>query len=126
MPQVCTTFKPEECFKPEEKLPGTPRTPIRARRQHAYSPPPAPKSHGRLALDSALDSNDLLEVVEILAKQPGLSGMPLANGRLPLKYAMDMGCDASIIDVLEDRISSLPKRGASFEPSFENCHLLLQ
>jgi hypothetical protein len=43
----------------------------------------------------------LVKVVEILAKQPQLAMMPLADGRLPLQYAKDLGCDPSIIGLLE-------------------------
>eukprot|EP00746_Dinoflagellata_sp_MGD_P164893 gnl/MRDRNA2_/MRDRNA2_93833_c0_seq1.p1 gnl/MRDRNA2_/MRDRNA2_93833_c0~~gnl/MRDRNA2_/MRDRNA2_93833_c0_seq1.p1 ORF type:complete len:144 (-),score=31.02 gnl/MRDRNA2_/MRDRNA2_93833_c0_seq1:225-656(-) len=99
---------------PQEQLPATPFTPVRARRQPASSPPPAPKAH-RQSLQPALESNDLVMLVEILAKQPELATIRFANGQLPLRFAMDMGCDASIIGVLEHHIQESEGIGSDSE-----------
>jgi len=78
----------------------------------------------------ALTRNDLVEVVEILAKRPELAQMPLGDGtyELPLKRALDLDCDRAVIDVLqgfgaEDSVSDdtsdhlLP----DLMPDFDSC-----
>eukprot|EP00746_Dinoflagellata_sp_MGD_P086087 gnl/MRDRNA2_/MRDRNA2_34054_c0_seq1.p1 gnl/MRDRNA2_/MRDRNA2_34054_c0~~gnl/MRDRNA2_/MRDRNA2_34054_c0_seq1.p1 ORF type:complete len:262 (-),score=43.87 gnl/MRDRNA2_/MRDRNA2_34054_c0_seq1:261-974(-) len=83
--------------------PSTPkRSPAQVARDLSRSPPPAPH-HKTVKLGKALESNDLLEVVEILAKHPRLATMPFWDTHeLPLERATRLHCDEMILDILRD------------------------
>eukprot|EP00746_Dinoflagellata_sp_MGD_P026412 gnl/MRDRNA2_/MRDRNA2_162282_c0_seq1.p1 gnl/MRDRNA2_/MRDRNA2_162282_c0~~gnl/MRDRNA2_/MRDRNA2_162282_c0_seq1.p1 ORF type:complete len:222 (+),score=43.36 gnl/MRDRNA2_/MRDRNA2_162282_c0_seq1:70-735(+) len=94
-----------------------PRTPVRAHRRKAQkdvSPPPAPmkRRFAGSTFARALDQNDLVAVVEILAEQPSLSAVPLSDydgsSEFPITRAMRLGCDPEIIRVLTDNGASMP------------------
>jgi len=85
-------------FRPFE--PCTPRRP-KTKESRSRSPPPAPNQK-KLKLGNALEENDLVEVVSILAKNPRLANMPLCSNELPLDRAMRLHCDDMIIEVLKD------------------------
>jgi hypothetical protein len=79
------------------------RTPPRRRSVEIMSPPQAPKPYSqRERMNRALDQNDLVAVVELLAKNPTLAGVPHAHGCVtdPLVRARHLGCDPAIIDAL--------------------------
>jgi len=81
-----------------------PATPRRCTPQHeaSLSPPPAPRPKRR-NLGQALKEDDLVEVVEILAKQPDIATVRfLDTAELPLERATRLRCDPTIIMLLKD------------------------
>lgn len=89
--------------------PTTPRrSPAQRARDASRSPPPAPKPN-KSSLGKALKENDLVEVVDILAKNPKLANMPLWDGtrESPLERAIRLQCDEMIIQILKDNGAQL-------------------
>jgi hypothetical protein len=87
--------------------PGATTMPVTPRKltPEAVSPPPAPKK-SMPQLSKALHANDLVTVVEIMAKDPELAGTPLRDQILgptefPLEQAERLGCDSMIIEILK-------------------------
>lgn len=116
-PECSPPPAPKRC---EKALPASPRTPsphtpARGRRQSAFSPPPAPKPQRKVFWPLVLARNDVVEVVEILAKLPDptmFTTIPIpGDGRTPLQFAVDSGCDQVIIDILADHEAELARRG---------------
>lgn len=85
--------------------PSTPkRSADKQARETSRSPPPAPKQK-KVRLGKALEENDLLQVVEILAKHSHLATMPFmddGNYELPLERATRLRCDEMILELLRD------------------------
>lgn len=82
-------------------LPATPQTPTNSFiKAGKLSTPPARKQC-KQNLQLALQNNDLVTVVEILAARPQLASLPLADGTSPLQCAVDLGCDDMIIELLQ-------------------------
>lgn len=85
--------------------PGTPRRSLaQERRDLSPIPPPAPKRKvSRHHVDKALKENDLVEVVDILMKDPKLANVPFFDGtnEFPLGRALRLQCDPMIIQFLE-------------------------
>jgi len=92
--------------------PVEPRTPRRSPAQEARdasrSPPRAPKP-SKSTLGTALKENDLVEVVDILARDPELANMPFWDGskEFPLERAIRLQCDEVIIRILKDNGAQL-------------------
>jgi len=82
--------------------PSTPRRNTTSKwRDVSRSPPPAPNQR-KVALGEALEENDLVHVVEILAKHPQLATMPFwDNNELPLERATRLQCDEHILEFLK-------------------------
>lgn len=76
-------------------------TPRARTKSQSQSPPPAPKQPNAKELQQAIESHDLVMLVEVLAKMPALASLPLLDGTTPLRRAVDLGCDRSFLDVLE-------------------------
>lgn len=86
----------------------SPSTPKKSAGQQARdvsrSPPPAPKQT-KVQLGQALANNDLVQVVEILAKHPQAATMPFlddGNYELPLARATRLHCDEMILEILKE------------------------
>lgn len=77
-------------------------SPLRTKPAELLNPQPAPWQF-KAELHLALKHNDSVKVGEILAKHPELACKPLGDGtfELPLKRAIDFGCDQTIIEVLK-------------------------
>jgi len=90
-----------------------PRTPSKSQRRKTrdnVSPPPAPmKRRFKSALALALEQDDLVAIVELLAKQPMLATMPFFDGtnELPVMRAVRLACDPAIIQLLLDNGAEL-------------------
>lgn len=88
--------------------PMTPTNSLRRQALETLSPPPAPrKRQFKSALATALEQNDLVTVVEVLAERPVLATVPFFDGEFPVMCALRLGCEPAIISVLCDN-------GASF------------
>jgi hypothetical protein len=95
-------FKDEvvDCVTAQRKRNCTP--PPRRKAKQLTTPPGAPKRTAP-RMDLALEQNDLVRVVEILAQDPMVAINPLPRCRFedPLGRAYRLDCDQKIIDVLE-------------------------
>lgn len=95
----------------QKQDPEGPRTPRRSSIKDVedvfQSPPPAPKPTGRNHVDKALKEDDLVEVVDILSRNPKLVNMPFLDGsdEFPLERALRLQCDPMIIQILEDFVA---------------------
>lgn len=74
----------------------------------------------KVRLGVALEENDLVDVVSILAKNPKLANMPFLDGsnELPLDRAIRLECDDCIIEVLKDNGAQLGN--GENQPNFMN------
>jgi hypothetical protein len=108
MPGSAWGSLPQPLAMPGHLRAPSPSTPKRSKTQQnrrlSRSPPPAPQ-HKKVKLSQALESIDLLEVVEILAKHPWLATMPFlddGNDELPLQRATRLHCDEMILEILKE------------------------
>lgn len=88
-----------------EWWPTTPRRSLGQQQLHLKTPPPAPKHRiSKSQMDKALQENDFVEVVDILAKNPRVANMPFFDDsdEFPLGRALRLQCDPMIIQCLED------------------------
>jgi hypothetical protein len=60
-------------------------------------------------VDKALKENDLVDMLDILAKNPKLANMPFWDGsnEFPLERAIRLQCDEVIIRILKDNGAQL-------------------
>jgi hypothetical protein len=93
-------------FPGELRMPR--RSPAQEARDASRSPPRAPKPN-KSTLGTALKENDLVKVVDILAKNPKLANMPFWDGskEFPLERAIRLRCDEVIIRILKDNGAQL-------------------
>jgi hypothetical protein len=80
----------------------------------SLSPPPAPMKRrcAGSALARALDQDDVVAVVEILAEQPSLATVPFSDldgiSEFPMMRALRLGCAPEVIHVLSEHGASMP------------------